>query len=41
MKFFVIFQKKKFVLQVEMLKREIEDCLQERDKAMKESHDLR
>ena len=27
--------------QVEMLKREVEQSLQERDKAMRESHDLR
>jgi len=35
------FQRKKLVLQTEMLKREIEQCLLERDKAIKESHELR
>ena len=40
-KFDVNFQRKKLVLQTELLKREIDQCLLERDKAVKESHDLR
>ena len=34
-------ERRKLSCQVEMLKREVEQSLQERDKAMRESHDLR
>ena len=34
-------ERKKLSCQVEMLRREVEQALQERDKAMRESHDLR
>ena len=34
-------ERRKISCQVEMLKREVEQSLQERDKAMRESHDLR
>ena len=34
-------ERKKLTCQVEMLKREVEQSLQERDKAMREAHDLR
>ncbi len=35
------FQRRKLVCQIEMLKREIEQSLHDRDKAMRESHELR
>ena len=37
----IFFQKRKWSCKIEMLKRELEQSMHERDKAMRETHDLR
>ena len=38
---YLIFQKRKWSCKIEMLKRELEQSMHERDKAMREAHELR
>ena len=41
MPYYLIFQKRKWSCKIEMLKRELEQSMHERDKAMREAHELR